>query len=139
MNLEHEFTYLACPYSHEEPLVREARFVQVTKAAAKLMNDGHIIYSPITHCHPMATHGKLPRTWAFWKRIDKVYLAHSKTMMVLPMDGWESSVGLSDERKMALLFGIPILWLDPSTFEINWSGPPKTRLDKFKQRIPTPT
>ena len=120
MNLEREFVYLACPYTHEEKIVREARFVQVSKAAAKLMNQGHIVYSPIAHCHPIATYGDLPKTWSFWRRIDEVYLRHSKMLVILPLEGWNKSVGLNAEMQMAKEFNLTITWLDTKTFEFDW-------------------
>lgn len=44
--------YLATPYSHPDPKVREARFQAVNAVAAQLMRDGHHVYSPISHAHP---------------------------------------------------------------------------------------
>ena len=47
--------YLACPYSHN-PM---RGFVESSKAAARLMDAGNIVFSPISHSHPVAVHGKL--------------------------------------------------------------------------------
>ena len=57
--------YLACPYSHPDNNVREHRFKMANRAAAKLMGEGHIIYSPISHTHPIAVEGDLPLDWAY--------------------------------------------------------------------------
>jgi len=57
--------YLACPYSHPDSNVREYRFKMANRAAAKLMRDGHIVYSPISHTHPIAMEGDLPLDWAY--------------------------------------------------------------------------
>lgn len=120
MILERDFIYLACPYSHIDERVREARFVAVTKAAAKLMERGHLVYSPISHCHPMEVHGGLPSGWKFWRRIDESYMRHCHALVVLPLAGWKKSVGLNGERHIAHELGIPILWLDPETLEFDW-------------------
>ena len=40
--------YLAGPYSHPDPDVREARYQALTDAATKLVMDGHIVFSSIT-------------------------------------------------------------------------------------------
>lgn len=126
------FVYLACPYVHEERVVREARFVQVSKAAAHLMNQGHIVFSPITHGHPMAVNGGLPTGWQFWERVDKAFLQHCHTIVVLPIEGWRESKGLMAELKYARENNIEILYLDPETLEIDWSGPPpKTKIDRL--------
>jgi len=132
--LERDFVYLACPYSHDEKQVREARFLQVTKAAARLMNQGHIVYSPITHCHPMEKHGGLPGGWQFWRRIDEVYMRHSKMLVVLPLEGWQKSTGLKAEREMAKELGIPILWLNIETFEIDWEEKHVPQMPKPKPK-----
>ena len=127
MTLERDFVYLATAYSHIDERVRESRFIEVSKAAAKLMERGHIVYSPITHCHPMAVHGDLPTGWQFWRRIDETYMRHCKSLVVLPLAGWQESVGLRAERQMACELDIPILWLDPKTYEFDWDAKPLQR------------
>jgi hypothetical protein len=52
--------YLACPYTHKDPKVVDMRFETVTKVAGRLLLDGHIVYSPITHCHTIAMETLLP-------------------------------------------------------------------------------
>jgi hypothetical protein len=45
--------YLGSPYTHPDPKVREERFEKATRAAAHLVEKGHIVYSPITMTHPI--------------------------------------------------------------------------------------
>jgi Domain of unknown function (DUF1937). len=45
--------YLASPYSHPDPLVREARFDAACRAMADLVHAGQIVFSPIVHGHPL--------------------------------------------------------------------------------------
>src|SRR3954470_8339054 len=40
--------YLACPYTDGDPRLREQRFEAATDAAAFLIRQGYIVYSPIT-------------------------------------------------------------------------------------------
>jgi hypothetical protein len=117
---QRDFVYLACPYSAPDPYTKEDRFISVTKAASHLMSCGFIVYSPITHCHPMEVHGGLPQGWKFWKRIDEVYIKHCHTVFILPLEGWESSVGVNAEIIMANKMGIPILFLNPVNYDIDW-------------------
>ena len=51
--------YLAGPYSHKDPLIREQRFKMLNKYAAHLMRQGHIVYSPISMSHPIAVDNDL--------------------------------------------------------------------------------
>lgn len=118
--LERDFVYLACPYSDPDKHVEEERFVAVTKAAAYLMRNGHIVYSPISHCHPMQIHGGLPGGWKFWRRMDETYLRHCHTLFVLTLPGWAKSTGVKGEIHLANELNIPILYLDPNNYHIDW-------------------
>lgn len=106
--LERDLVYLATPYTHKDLKVQTQRYVLVTKAAAWLLRHGHMVYSPITHCHPMAVHGGLPNSWQFWRHIDTVYLRHSRMLVLLPLPGWERSVGVAAEIDLAHRFGVKV-------------------------------
>lgn len=56
--------YLASPSSRPDATVRDHRFQNVCRVAAELMRSGRIVYSPVTHCHPIALHG-LPTDWSY--------------------------------------------------------------------------
>ena len=113
------YLYLACPYSHPNPVVRERRFNDVTVAAVHLMNQGHIVYSPITHSHPMATMAELPGDWSFWERYDREFLRHAYAFAVLTLLGWQESKGIRAEMGIAIDLGIPVFDVDPNTYEMS--------------------
>ncbi|MCP4786572.1 MAG: DUF1937 family protein [Fuerstiella sp.] len=46
--------YLASPYSHSDANIREKRFRDVCRTAARLMRNGDVVFSPIAHGHPIA-------------------------------------------------------------------------------------
>jgi hypothetical protein len=104
--------YLATPYSHEDPVVMESRFESVNRVAAKLMSDGLHIFSPISHTHPIAIAGKLPTGWEFWNQYDKLVISVCKGMIVLCLDGWLESVGVTAEIDIAKEFGVPIEYIN---------------------------
>jgi hypothetical protein len=104
------YVYLASPYSKWED--KELAAEIVAKAAADLMNRGLIIYSPITHGHVVAKHG-LPYSWDFWKRQCQPMIDAAAAIIVLEMDGWDSSVGMSYEIDEFERMGKPIVYLDP--------------------------
>lgn len=106
-------TYLACPYSHPMRTVRVARFEAVNKATAVLMRKGHLVFSPISHTHPIAEAGGLPLGWEFWEAFDRAYLAHSRLVMVLRVDGWAESKGVAAELRIAGELGLPVEYMDP--------------------------
>ena len=107
--------YLASPYSDADPEIEAARFDAVCRAAAALMRDGLIVFSPIAHSHPIARFG-LPKTWAFWSRYDSEILARCDELWVLMLPGWDRSQGVLAEMDLANKFGIPVrLWLNEVT------------------------
>lgn len=103
--------YLASPYSHSDPEIRRQRFETVCFAAANFMRDGHHIFSPIAHTHPIALHGELPKGWEFWQEYDRKIIAVCGELWVLRMDGWDKSVGVQAEIKIAEELGIPVKYV----------------------------
>jgi nucleoside 2-deoxyribosyltransferase len=102
--------YLASPYSHPDPAVREQRFQAVCRAVAALLRAGHVVFSPIVHCHALVPHG-LPTDWAFWQRVDREHLERCDEVVVLMLDGWEVSEGVQAEIGVARALGKPVRYL----------------------------
>ena len=108
--------YLACPYTHPDHRVRARRYREATKAAAKLIGQGLIVFSPITMTHPIdvelseqhSTQGS-----AFWVRFDEAFMAFCDEMVVLRIEGWYESDGVTRERQFFEKLGRPITYLDP--------------------------
>lgn len=105
--------YLATPYTHSDPKIRECRFNAVTKAAVYLTNKGLNVYSPITQSHLMAKVGKLPTSWDYWKGSCEDFLSASNTLFILKLRGWKESIGVQGEIEIANAMDIPIVELDP--------------------------
>lgn len=105
-------TYLAAPYSHPDRAVRIARFHAINSVAAELMRAGELVYSPISHTHPIAEAGDLPLGWDFWQKYDTAFIEHSKRVVVLQLDGWRESKGVTAEIKIAQSLGTPIDYID---------------------------
>lgn len=106
--------YLASPYSHPDPAVQVARFVAVSREAARMMADGMFIYSPIAHTHSVATHGDLPPGFDFWEKYDRFLLGLCSEMHVLMLDGWKESKGVQAEIQIAKELKLPIAYLEPA-------------------------
>ena len=108
------FVYLASPYSHAEPGMREWRYKQACRAAAYLMRKGEVVFSPIAHSHPVEQIGlQTVESGAFWKRQDIPILRHASKLVVLMLDGWVVSKGLEWEIATAESLMIPVSYLDP--------------------------
>jgi hypothetical protein len=117
--------YLASPYSHPDPTVREQRFRAACLAAAQLVSAGHIVFSPIAHGHPIALCG-LPTDWRFWEPFDRHLLARCDEVVVLMLDGWETSVGVREEIRIARELGKPVRYLAPELPPVSPTLAPET-------------
>jgi len=105
--------YLASPYSHDDTQIRDGRFREVCKWAARFMRAGKLIFSPIAHTHPIAMAGELPTGWAFWQKYDHAQLDAASEMWVLMLDGWDKSKGVQGEIEYMKVKGKPIRYIDP--------------------------
>lgn len=106
--------YLAVPYSHSDPTVMEQRFQLVNHAAAKLIARGEVIFSPISHNHPVknaAAGVLLPNTWEFWESYDIAFLSRCHKLYVLMLSGWSESIGVAAEVRYAVVNKIPVEYI----------------------------
>lgn len=92
--------YLACPYTHRDFQVRLRRFEQATKAAASLISDGYIVFSPITMTHPIdivlaGSENTLGSD--FWIKFDEAFMDRCDELVLLEIDGWMESSGVIRE------------------------------------------
>jgi hypothetical protein len=106
--------YLAAPYSHPILAERIRRFEAINRHAAKMMRDGIIVFSPISHTHPIAMAGELPTGWEFWGKQDREFLSHCKRFVVLKLPGWDKSKGVAAEMKIADELGLAVELLEPT-------------------------
>lgn len=110
--------YLASPYTHANPAVMELRVKQAAAAAAKLMTEGYIIFSPVVHSHYVAKFGNLDAVdLEFWMKQDMPLLATMQELFVLELSGWQGSKGVQREIRLAKEHGMPITYMDGRLFE----------------------
>jgi len=108
-------TYLACPYSDPDPRTSLARFEAANHLAAYLMSEGELIYSPISHSHPIAMAGDLPTGWSFWEQYDRAMIAACSRMIVYCLPGWAISEGVGAEIEIARELGLPVEFYGPNS------------------------
>lgn len=112
-----DLIYLACPYTHKEHKMMVARHLMINKISAKLMAEGKYIFSPISHTHPIAEAGSLPRGWDYWEGYDRRILKCCDRIIVARLPGWEQSTGVQAEIKIGEEMGIPVDYVDYDHFE----------------------
>ena len=107
--------YLASPYSHDDPAVRQQRFDAVCKVASELMRAGKHIFCPIAHTHPIALYG-LPKGWDFWGEYDRWFIEHCDALVVVRLPGWDESVGIRAEIELAESLGKRVEYMDTTAW-----------------------
>ena len=115
--------YLASPYSDPNPVVERQRFEAVCHAAAILMAEGHRIFSPIAHTHPIAMAGDLPRGWEYWRKYDEEMLAACDELWILMLPGWDKSAGIAGELEIVAQSKL-VKYIDPREWSPDAQGEP---------------
>lgn len=111
------YVYLASPYSHANPFVREMRYLRTTQALANALKQGIYMYSPIVHCHELAKIADLPRDAGFWEKYNFTMLAAAEILWVLMLPGWMESKGIASEIVEAKRIGLPVVQIEPEETE----------------------
>jgi len=104
--------YLASPYSKYSG-GREEAFRLVCEKAGELMSQGHNIFCPIAHSHPIEMTGKVTE-WShgFWLKQDFAVLERCDELWIYKMPGWYESYGIGKEMDFADENNIPIKYLE---------------------------
>jgi hypothetical protein len=103
--------YLASPYSSPDKDLQKARAEQAAEASAILKRLGHHIFAPIPMGVMMAAYG-LPHGYEeFWKPFAINMISRCDALIVLTLDGWRESVGVTDEIAEAMGRGLPVFYV----------------------------
>ena len=93
--------YLAIPYTGQE----EESFRIANEVAGDLMAKGHIVFSPISHTHPIEMEVDLSGDWEFWKKQDESFIDWCDEIWVIDFGDVKNSTGVQAEIKMAKEMG----------------------------------
>ena len=107
--------YLASPYSHPDPSVKDQRFREACRVAGNMMKRGDVVFAPIPHSHSIEqcfSDGKA-EGGEFWLRQDFAVLRHCAELVVLMLPGWDASKGVAAEIDFANTINLPIRYIDP--------------------------
>ena len=107
--------YLASPYSHPDPGVRFYRYVQARRFVGQRFQVGEHVFSSIVYCHPIAEQIALPTDHLYWLEFNKNFLLAAQSVYLLKIDGWEDSLGVTQELDFARRHGLPVKEWEPIT------------------------
>ena len=105
--------YLACPYTHPDRTVVEYRVEAVTQAAARLIEKGSIVFSPLTLTHPINDLMLEPQGSDYWVSFDEAFMEHCSEIQVLMLPGWDSSKGIRREMEFFTSRGRKLSYIFP--------------------------
>lgn len=106
--------YLASPYgSSKSTELRQERYEAALAAETEIRRGGLHVYSPIVHCHPGAARGLYPSNWEYWQAFDELMLSRCDMLYVLTLDGWQESIGVQAEIRLAKQLNKPTLLVYP--------------------------
>ena len=102
--------YIASPYSHKDKYIRMTRVIQVDAKAADLMEQGYLVFSPLSHSHGISEHANVdPMDHDFWLRQDLWVLDMCDELHILCLSGWQDSKGIAVEIARAKENGMKIV------------------------------
>lgn len=104
--------YLAAPYTHDDHDVVDSRVQRINMIAGALMKKGHIVFSPISHSHPIAVVSALPTDFKFWQAQNHEFIRWCDTVVVAMMPGWKDSKGILDEIEFAMSINKPVVYME---------------------------
>ena len=107
------YYYLASPYTHKDPTVRQQRYEEVQYYTGLFVLNNLHIFSPIVHSHDLAVKYALPVDITFWKDYCEAMLQPALAIWVLQLPGWDDSNGIKSEIEFAMANKIPISYVDP--------------------------
>lgn len=113
--------YLAAPYTHSNPKVVEYRMRRVNKVAAQIMASKlAYVFSPLSHGQALLDSGiRLPTKFEFWKGYCTRMVSMCDRLVVLCLPGWQTSVGVQEEIRVAQKAFMPITYVWPKEVNTN--------------------
>lgn len=102
--------YIASPYSGtaEE---QAHRFLAVREYTAKLIQAGHVAFSPIVYAHEMAKELQMGTDAKTWASFNDEMIRLSEGMHVLKLPGWTMSKGVKAEIDLAQRLDLPVTYV----------------------------
>lgn len=113
--------YVGGPYTHADHNIRRERFEALNRAAVELIKLGHIVYSPISHTHPLdvlMVRDDVHLSSDLWCDFDETFMSVCTEMVIVPLEGWDRSSGVRREREYFEKRGLPVRFYDEFCAEL---------------------
>lgn len=103
--------YLAAPYSDPDPEIRQRRTEIVDSVAAEIMQQGYVVFSPLSHSHRIAHHMGNHLSHDFWLVQGLEMLRLCDEMWIVTLPGHSQSKGVKMEREAASEWSMPVRYV----------------------------
>jgi hypothetical protein len=100
--------YLAAPYSAKTEEETESRMKQFFRCDAALTRHGINTVSPL-YKHQIVAFEGINSDWVYWKKYSETLLAKCDGILVLTLDKWMDSIGVTGEIEFATRRNIRII------------------------------
>lgn len=98
------YWYIASPYTHPDPEVREARYQAAIRFTKFLLFEQQLFcFSPIIHTHPIDQ-----GNYTVWRSWNRAMIGKSEGIIVLMIPGWEESIGVAAEMEFCKDINLPV-------------------------------
>lgn len=107
------------PYSSVDETVKKQRVKAIADACLLVTQSGNIPVSPLLFGLTLIEKSgqNLPDSYEFWDNFCRQYVLASEKILVLDLEGWETSNGVKDEIKVAKENNIPVYLVNPHNLE----------------------
>lgn len=112
------FIYLASPFASDNTRIRKVRFQKTVDATVRLIEKGHVVFSPIVHNFTLTLKSSLEMGFEQWRAFDLQMIDAALAVWVLNIDGWAESGGVTYELNHAHWSLKPTFFVDYETLEV---------------------
>lgn len=102
--------YIAAPYNYADRSITQKRIDTVYSVMARLMKEGHYVVSPLL-MHEVVIRHDLPNEFEYWREYSINMLKRCDKLIVLMLDGWDTSTGVLAEIEYAEQNNIPVEYI----------------------------
>lgn len=104
--------FVAAPYGNPDLMIVETRVFYIMEYCSKLLAEGKSCISAVVFGHPIIKLNNNVRVdWQDWKELCTTLIISSTQLHVLMLDGWENSIGVKEEIKLAEQLKIKVLYI----------------------------
>lgn len=114
--MEDKLIFVCTPYSNDDENIVKYRKKIAGEVCLRLVAKGIYAISPVVYGCALMEYGEnTDGSWNYWQKFCETFLINSKAVYVIKIDGWDKSIGVSQEILFAITHKIPVYFINPET------------------------